>query len=99
MTEAQVNELMSAVLPLVRTASRISRTKLYDEELITYIRYVVDDLTSLGVDLSNPSLLSSFKNACIAYTKSAFGINNSGDKEVWKSVYENIKTRMVVRGE
>lgn len=93
-SEGEISETLDAV----RTALRISQTKLYDPELMIYVNSVHEDLKNVGIRADTLSLYD-FKSACIAYSKSLFGSTGVSDKEVWANIYKDLLLRFKLRGD
>lgn len=93
-SESEIDEALTAV----RTALRITNTKLYDHELMVYVQSVSDDLINVGIRPETISLFD-FKSACIAYAKSLFGNSGMGDKQIWSAIYKDHLKKFKLRGD
>lgn len=76
-----------ALLQKVKSALRISRSTMYDDEIESYILAVKDDCARNGVvfdDEESPQLIL----LCIMYAKSQMGISNTGNGDIWLRRYK-----------
>ena len=87
---------MDKILEQVKIALRIKTSTAYDDELTTYINACLYDLGRLNIKYSLETTEPEIITAVIVYVKSKFGNNNADYKDSMWSVYENLRTTLVL---
>lgn len=87
---------MDKILEQVKTALRIKSSTAYDDELTTYINACLYDLDRLNIKYSLEETEPEIITIIIVYVKSKFGNNNADYKDSMWSVYENLRTTLLL---